>query len=300
MDYVFVDDSAIALGGTALTLEAIIEPIQDRVEFVKTSDLTLQHLQFKKPKIWILGNITSLTAGAHEALYQLMTDEPFVKIEFDYGYCKFRGEIPHQKLGGDLCDCPSTLDPTATVFSELYNLVKQKALHIFYMSEEQRNFHLCKVLGAENAPRTSVLSSCFLEKDLSKMEFLRQKPKNGKHAIIDGLGGWHTQAKGVNEALDMAQASELDYSLIKTQTHEELLDKLSDFSCLIFLPIIHDTCPRIVIEAKLMGLDVLTNSRSQHVYEDWWHNKSVEETHKYIRERPKWFCSKLKEIYERS
>ena len=300
MDYVFVDDSAIALGGTALTLEAIIEPIQDRVEFVKTSDLTAQHLQFKKPKIWILGNITALKAEAHKALYQLMTEEPFVKIEFDYGYCKFRGEIPHQKLGGALCDCPSKEASKASIFFELYKLVQEKALHVFYMSEEQRNFHLCKVLGTENSHKTSVLSSCFLKKDLSKMEYLRQKPKDGKYAIIDGLGGWHTQAKGVNEALDMAQASGLDYSLIKTQTHTELLEKLSDFSSLIFLPVIHDTCPSIVIEAKLMGLDVLTNSRSQHIYEDWWHNKSADESQKYIEGRPDWFCLKLKEIHDQS
>ena len=73
------------------------------------------------------------------------------------------------------------------------------------------------------------------------MEFLRQKPKNGRYAIIDGLGGWHTQAKGVSEALDLANASGFDYNLIKTQTHTGLLEKLSDFSCLIFLPIIHDT-----------------------------------------------------------
>lgn len=298
MDYVFVDDSAIALGGTALTLEAIIEPIQDRVEFVKTSDLTPQHLQFKRPKVWILGNVTALTAEATKALRQLMTEEPFVKIEFDYGYCKFRGEIPHQKLGGPLCDCPSSQDATAAVFSELYKLVKQKALHVFYMSEEQRNFHLCKVLGTENSHKTSVLSSCFLKKDLTKMELLRQKPKNGRYAIVDGLGGWHTQAKGVSEALDVANASGFDYSLIKTHTHGELLEKLSDFASLIFLPLIHDTCPRIVIEAKLMGLEVLTNSRAQHVYEDWWHNKSPDESQKYIAERPTWFCSKLKEIHD--
>ena len=300
MDYVFVDDSAIALGGTALTLEAIIEPIQDRVEFVKTSDLTVQHLQFKKPKIWILGNITALTAEAHKALYQLMTEEPFVKIEFDYGYCKFRGEIPHQKLGGVLCNCPSEEDPTTSIFFELYKLIKEKALHVFYMSEEQRNFHLCKVLGTENSHKTSVLSSCFSKKDLSEMEFLRRKPKNGRYAIIDGLGGWHTQAKGVSEALDLANSSGFDYNLIKTQTHTDLLEKLSDFSCLIFLPIIHDTCPRIVIEAKLMGLDVLTNSRSQHVYENWWHNKSVAESRNYIEGRPDWFCLKLKEIHDQS
>ena len=298
MDYVFIDDSAIALGGTALTLEAITEPFRDQVDFVKTSELTLQHLQFKKPKIWILGNITALTAQSHEALVQLMNRESFVKIEFDYGYCKFRGEVPHQRLGGTLCDCPSTKDAASAAFSQLYSLIKQRALHIFYMSEEQRNFHLCKVIGVENANKTSVLSSCFLKKDLEKMEAFRQRPKNGKYAIIDGLGGWHTQAKGVSEALDMAQASKLDYVLIKTKTHEELLEKLSHFYSLIFLPIIHDTCPRITIEAKLMGVHVLTNSRSQHVYEDWWVNKSAEESQAYLEERPRWLLNKLKGLHD--
>ena len=217
--------------------------------------------------------------------------------KYCYGYCKFRGEIPHQRLGGSPCDCPSSDDAAASLFQTLYGLIAQKALHIFYMSEEQRNFQLSKVIGLENMKKTSVLSSCFLKKDLEKMEVLRKKPKNNKYAIIDGQGGWHTEAKGVERALDLADSSGFDYELIKTKTHEEMLEKLSDFSWFIFLPFIHDTCPRVVIESKLMGLNVITNSRSQHIYEDWWHKKSPEESQKYLAGRPEWFRSQLKELH---
>jgi len=104
MDYVFVDDSCTPLGGTALTLNAIVEPFKDRVEFVKTTELTPQHLQFKNPKIWILGNITGLNQDSFTALGEIMQSLPFVKIDFDYGYCKYRSEVTHKHVTGSICD----------------------------------------------------------------------------------------------------------------------------------------------------------------------------------------------------
>tara|TARA_R110000824_G_scaffold69822_2_gene179690 strand:- start:8134 stop:9036 length:903 start_codon:yes stop_codon:yes gene_type:complete len=298
MDYVFVDDSCTPLGGTALTLNAIVEPFKERVEFVKTTDLTPQHLQFKNPKIWILGNITGLNQDSFTALGQIMQSRPFVKIDFDYGYCKYRAEVTHKHVTGSICDCTFSDDKQSTPLRTLYYLTREKALHIFYMSEEQRNFHLAKVIGIENSQKTSVLSSCFSSADIDLMENLRSNPKNGKYAIIDGQGGWHSQAKGVDEALSLASASGLEYELLKTDTHDEMLNLLSSFNGLIFLPLIHDTCPRVTIEAKLMGLQVITNSRSQHVYEDWWLNKSPEESQAYLEKRPRWFLDKLKGLHD--
>ena len=54
------------------------------------------------------------------------------------------------------------------------------------------------------------------------------------------------------------------------------------------MPIIDDTCPRCVIEAKLLNLDVLTNINSQHTTEGWW-NKSLEQIEIYLKNRPKHF-----------
>ena len=300
MDYVFIDDSCTPLGGTALTLNAIVEPFKDKVEFVKTSDLTPEHLQLKKPKLWILGNIVGINQTSFDTLCKIMDSHPFVKIEFDYGYCKYRAEVAHQKFTGSICDCTNNNDPQAAPLKAIYHFLREKALHIFYMSEEQRNFHLAKSIGVENSSKTSVLSSCFTSSDITLMEKLRDKPKNGKYAIIDGQGGWHSQAKGVDEALDVASASGIKYELLKTNTHDEMLEKLSSFSGLIFLPLIHDTCPRVIIEAKLMGLKIITNSRSQHVYEDWWLDKTPAESQSYLEERPKWFLRKLKELINES
>ena len=71
-----------------------------------------------------------------------------------------------------------------------------------------------------------------------------------------------------------------------------MLDKLSEYKGLIFLPIIEDTCPRITIEAKLMGLEVITNENSQHTTESWW-NSSLDEIENYLTERPNLLHQKL-------
>ena len=49
-----------------------------------------------------------------------------------------------------------------------------------------------------------------------------------------------------------------------------MINLLSSYKGLISLPIIEDTCPRITLEARYMGLEVITNKMSQHTKEDWW------------------------------
>ena len=58
--YTVIDDSAINLGGTSLTLDAIAEPFKHECEFIKTSDLTKTYLDFKHPKVWIIAIIQTL------------------------------------------------------------------------------------------------------------------------------------------------------------------------------------------------------------------------------------------------
>ena len=73
------------------------------------------------------------------------------------------------------------------------------------------------------------------------------------------------------------------------------MDKLSTYRGLIFLPIIHDTCPRLVIEAKLLGLDLKINKFCQHITEDWW-NKNTDDIISYLRSRPKFLWDKIDEL----
>lgn len=284
MKFCLVDDSVNFLGGTSLTLDAIIEPNKGNVTFVSTMDFSLKDVfSFD---FFIFGNITNLNSNSLESISHCMDEKDFCKIDFDYGYCKYRGDIPHKILGGEACNCPekhSHLD-------KLYIKIKDRAKFNFFMSREQMKMHQSR-LGRSN--NDLVLSSCFTKETMLQFKKLKQKKKNGRYAIIDGQGGWHTQAKGIKESIAYAQNNNLSFDLIKTETYQEMLDLLSNYHGLISMPIIHDTCPRITIEARYMGLKILTNKYSQHIMEDWW-KSSDEEAFLFTSGRPDFFWNTIK------
>jgi len=286
----FIDDSVSGVGGTTLTLDAIVEPKKEFVQFISTDQFSLKDV-FSGFEVFILGNLTRFTKNSLDALILLMESKRFCKIEFDYGYCEFRGSIPHKLIKGEDCQCPFGSTGNK-ILSMIYSLIKENCLHTFYMSESQLNIHSEKLEWIDS-DKKSVLSSCFTEDNMLKFQSLKPKPKNNKYAIIDGQGGWHTQAKGIKQSIDHANKKELDFDLIKTETHNEMLNLLSEYKGLISLPIIEDTCPRITIEARYMGLDVITNENSQHITEDWW--KSDDETaFNFTKNRPKYFWETIK------
>ena len=289
-NFCFVDDSVSGVGGTALTLDAIVEPEKENVDFISTSDFSLKD-SFSDYDCFILGNITAFNQNSLGAILSMMESRKFVKIEFDYGYCPYRGRIPHQRLAGEKCDCPFS-KKSNNHLSEIYNLIKYKSSHVFYMSEGQMKIHNDDLLSI-NSKKKSVLSSCFLPEDMLLMESLSKKQKNDKHAIIDGKGGWHSEAKGIQNSIDYAEKNKIEYDLIKTETHREMLNLLSNYKGLINKPIIHDTCPRVTIEAKLMGLDLIIDEMSQHITESWW-KQVPNKVAKYISGRPAYFWKKIK------
>ena len=285
-EYCLIDDSVLGVGGTSLTLDAIVEPNKKNVSFRSTSEFSLTDLYGFD--FFVLGNLINFSQNSLDSIKLLMEEKPFVKIEFDYGYCPYRGNIPHRILGGEECRCP---EKNSHLY-DVYKLIRKNAKHIFFMSENQMKIHEEHVDPIDEL-RKSVLSSCFTKETLLLFKKLKKKHKNNKYAIIDGQGGWHTQAKGINESIKYAESNKIEFELIKTKTHLEMLNKLSNYKGLISLPIIDDTCPRITLEARYMGLDVITNEFSQHISEKWWKG-SDEEAFSFTESRPDYFWKKLK------
>ena len=63
----------------------------------------------------------------------------------------------------------------------------------------------------------------------------------------------------------------------------KVLETLAQAEGLCFLPSGADTCPRLVIEAKLLGCKLNLNEHVQHVEEDWFNTDNLEETEQYLR-----------------
>ena len=76
--------------------------------------------------------------------------------------------------------------------------------------------------------------------------------------------------KGVNETKKYLEDKQVDFELVGGLSYYDMLKKLSEYKGLAFRPLGGDTCPRLVIEAKLLGLELDINDNVQHANEDWW------------------------------
>ena len=122
------------------------------------------------------------------------------------------------------------------------------------------------------------------------MSNLDTKRKNNKWIILDSPS-W---IKGKDAAVAYARKHDLEYELVWGLGYQQLLNKLASSKGLIFLPLGADTCPRLVIEAKLLGCEVISNENVQHIEEKW--SKTKESTFSYLSTSGNRFWSKIEEI----
>lgn len=288
MTYYFIDDNVSPLGGAELTLQAIKNYKPGSIISINTRDICTHNVD--PNGIYVLGNLATFDIHVARALYRLMDKAKFVKIEFDYGYCIARGPIPHTYFYQKECDCGSI---TNNVIGQMYTIIRKNASHLFYMSKAQMDIHN-KQLTIAN-PNQTVLSSCFDRLTISTLRPALSYTKNGRYLIIDGRPGWHRIAKGVDTSIKYAIDHGLDYDVKSTSNHQDMMKLMNSYYGLIFLPYIEDTCPRVTIEAKLAGCNVITSEKAQHTTEEWW-SKPLNEVYDYIENRPKIFWQVMESI----
>lgn len=77
--------------------------------------------------------------------------------------------------------------------------------------------------------------------------------------------------KNKKGALDYCITNKLKYKLLpRINDNKKFLSIMCSFKGFIFFPIIPETCSRILTEAKMLGLEVITNSNSGAYHEPWF------------------------------
>jgi len=299
---IFVDDTCKSLfGGTALTLNALREGIPEDISFsfLETGELTNEAVSQSRPEdLWIIGNTFNLNQSSVKALNRILMFKKFCKIEFDYGFCNYRCEQGFKHFTGEKEWKPFGAHGS-NVLRGIYDLKRKFACKIFYMSLRQMEIHNLQMADMPVLEEKQVvLGSCFCVNDLAKMvaKYPSSHVKTTKtYAIVDGNGGWHSKAKGVKEAIFWARQNNIPFEVIKESNYQNFIERLSRYHGLIFLPQIHDTCPRVTIEAKLMGLNLITNENVQHQTEGWF-KLEAEDLANYLLDRPKFFHDSIREF----
>lgn len=256
------------VGGAELTFDALYKAAPEgiRIQYMKSEFVKPSH--WLMPDVhWILGNYTRLSKDTIESLCDLAQKRQisYSIVEFDYKYCVIRNEKVHNYQifsSGNFgfCNCPN--QPIGTYTKVMFGFAEK----VHFMSEEQMNLILKRLPELQaNKQNFRVQWSTWNKEDIDFIESIYKSrnnsglPTENKYAIQKS-SNW---LKGTETAVKYAEENNLEFDLIDGMEYHKFLETISKYKGFIFFPNAYDTCPRVVIEARLLGLDVVINENVQ-------------------------------------
>ena len=271
---VFVSDLFVDnyKGGAELTTDTIMKAAPDnKFNLVKIHSQSVNEEIVNKfvDAHWIICNFSALT---DKAKVFLCKNADYSIIEYDYKICHYRSLEKHKFITGSECNCLE--DMSGKINQAFYGYAKK----VWFMSTAQQGIFLSKLKVLKNE-RCEVLSSIFSPGDLMFMDSIKNNEKNSSYLIL-GSDSW---IKGTQKSIEFAKENNLSFEVIKGLPYHELLIKMSTSKGLIFQPLGGDTCPRIVIEARLLGCELILNDNVQHKDEEWFSTTDL--SYQYLKTR---------------
>ena len=260
--YIFVSDLFLDTyrGGAELTTDALMRPTDKTRQITASNCSTLTEELLETAAAnnchFIVCNFSSLD----EKLKLFMCKNvSYSIIEYDYKICDHRSFELHEVVEGTPCDCETRM--SGKINTAFYAYAKK----VWFMSHAQKNLFLSKI-SVLKEEKCEVLNSVFHYGDLKFMYSIKDNEKDSKYLIL-GSRSW---IKGTEECIQYAKDNDLEYEVIGGLPYHELLIKMSISKGLIFRPLGNDTCPRMVMEAKMLGCDLILNDCVQHKDEPWF------------------------------
>ena len=294
---VFVTDflASEIQGGAELSLDAIVQaaPKDMQVGVIKTELLTPDMLSDKSIH-WVFGNYTRIPRVTLDFWLRTSDQMSYSIIEFDYKYCILRNEIVHNyqtfmhTKSFSFCNC-MTQEIGLITEKLFYNAQK-----LFFMSEEQKKLIYSRMPRlVEKQNNHFIQWSTWTPEHLQKLDDLHtERAANGfgPMYLIQGSENW---LKGTENAIKFAESQTKLYKVAPHMKYEDFLTEMSKCQGFIFHPNAWDTCPRVVVEAKLIGLEVYVNDKVQ-IKDDPIYNQDRQTLLEYLHKSPQNFWTNIR------
>ncbi len=262
------------LGGAELTTEALLKSSPLNVFRIHAKDVTMSTLESGYNKFWIFTNYASMNL---ELIPTIVSNVKYAIVEYDYKFCRYRSIEKHLSAEMKECDCHNDMH------GKLTSAFFHGATTVFYMSyaQMQRYHDRFPFLAEEDGSKQFVLSSCFSDEFFAAVKLLRESSKNieRKGWLVLGSTSW---IKGTDAAKQWCQDNNKEYEVLQGLSHRQVLEKMATAEGFVYLPLGGDTCPRMVIEAQLLGCEVVTNDNVQHMSDIPFSEGNIDEIETYL------------------
>ena len=134
----------------------------------------------------------------------------------------------------------------------------------------------------------SLMCSIWSDEELNLLNKQRRSRAKKQYAVMQSSN----PIKNTSLAEDLCRVNKWDYDLIPKMSHYDFIYRLSDYSTLVFLPMARETCCRLLVEARALGLNTITSDNSG-AFRSNWYKLSGGELVNFLREQS---AKNLKEI----
>ena len=244
-------------GGGELNNQELIEIFRQKgthVLEIKSNRLTPMFISECSVEVkFIVANFVMLS---EESKTMLQNDREYIIYEHDHKYVRSRNPANYENF----------IAPKSEIIN--FNFYKN-AKSVLCQSE----FHADIVKS--NLELNNIISlggNLWTEDSLETMLGMSKVDKNPTCAIMNS-SNWH---KNTSDAIKLCEAKNWKYDIIPPCSYIEFLLRLGESEKFIFLPKTPETLSRIAVEARMMGLSVITNNLVGATGEKWFSLKGEE------------------------
>ena len=270
---VFVADMFLEqyVGGAELTTDALIKSSKFPVCIVNSNQVTLKTLESGYKKYWIFGNFANLDL---QLIPTIVANLKYSILEYDYKFCRYRSVEKHLLNEKKECDCHED------VYGKLISAFFFGSKSLWFMSEAQQKIYFDRFPFLKERENW-VLSSVFDDQFFITVKMLREKYKDveRKGWLVVGSASW---IKGTSDAIAWCKENNKEFKVLQNMPYGQVLEEMAQAEGFVYLPTGGDTCPRTVIEAKLLGCELHLNENVQHKDEEWFSKVPMQDTEAYL------------------
>ena len=260
-------------GGAELTTKALIDSSPFETYKLRSNQVTLDWLSKGVDKYWIFGNFSAINP---QLIPSIISNLKYSILEYDYKYCRYRSPEKHLHLSKMPCDCHNQMN------GKLVSAFYYGSQGLWWMSEGQKEKYMT-LFPFLKEKSNIVLSSVFSKETLGALKILREGIKNSgeerKGWVVLGSDSW---IKGADAAENWCKQNNKEIIKVWNVPYEQALAHLASAEGFVYLPLGKDTCPRMVIEAKLLGCKLQLNENVQHKNEEWFSTENIDEIEEYL------------------
>ena len=244
------------------------------IDYLKNSDLQVNKIrshQFSanRADVYLISNFVSLSESSKK--FFTVSGVKYIIIERDQKYVRSRNTAQY----------PDFIAPQSEVINRDFYAAAKKVFCLTSRQMEIMNEHL----GLDNLQ--SLGCTQFSKEQLGVLSRNLNNKKNGKYAIVKG--------KRWDKAVAVCERDVIDYDVLEKQNYPNFIKTLSGYKGIVFFSHAFESCCRLLIEARILNLSIVTDGRNGCTYEDWFGKYKGRQLLDFIENKT---CETMKTVME--